>query len=39
MGQKTNSNILRLGINNNDWKSRYYNKTPEESSFLIFQEV
>ena len=39
MGQKTNSNILRLGINNNDWKSKYYSKTLEESSLLVFQDL
>lgn len=39
MGQKTNSNILRLGLKTNEWKSKYIEKVPEESSFHIYQDV
>lgn len=39
MGQKTNSNLLRLGVNNNEWKSKYYSKTSEESSLLILYDL
>ena len=39
MGQKTNSNILRLGTNNNEWKSKYFYKTAEESSLLAYQDL
>lgn len=39
MGQKTNSNLLRLGINNNEWKSKYFVQTLEESSLTIFNNV
>ena len=37
MGQKTNSNILRLGIKKNEWKSKYFEKTKEEFSLYTYQ--
>nr|YP_009495522.1 ribosomal protein S3 [Psammoneis japonica]AWQ64252.1 ribosomal protein S3 [Psammoneis japonica] len=39
MGQKTNANIFRLGIKNNDWKSKYFEKSYEESSLYSYQEL
>lgn len=39
MGQKTNSNILRLQISNTNWKSKYYAKTIEESSLYIYDDL
>ena len=39
MGQKTNSNILRLGSKKIALKSKYFYKTAEESSLLIYQEL
>ena len=39
MGQKTNSNILRLQISNTNWKSKYYAKTKEESSLYIYDDL
>ena len=39
MGQKSNSNVLRLGTNNNFWASRYIGKTPEEFSLFTYQDL
>lgn len=39
MGQKSNSNILRLGINNTFWSSKYIEKISEESSIFIYQDL
>ena len=39
MGQKSNSNILRLGINNIFWSSKYIEKISEESSLFIYQDL
>lgn len=39
MGQKANSNIMRIGIGGNTWKSKYFEKSKEESSILIFQDI
>lgn len=39
MGQKTNTNILRLQISNTNWKSKYYAKTKEESSLYIYDDL
>lgn len=39
MGQKNNANILRLNINNNEWKSKYISQTYEESSLLVFKDL
>lgn len=39
MGQKTNSNLLRLNINNNEWKSKYTAKTVEEFSLITFKNL
>ena len=39
MGQKANSKILRLAINNNDWESKYLDKTLEESSLFVYQDI
>jgi len=38
MGQKANSTSLRLGIKKS-WPSKYIEKTPEELSFLVFQDL
>merc|ERR1712127_922060 len=37
-GQKANSTSLRLGIKKS-WPSKYIEKTPEELSFLVFQDL
>jgi hypothetical protein len=40
MGQKTNANIFRLGINNQKiWDSKYSENTPEEYSLYTFQHL
>jgi len=39
MGQKTNSNLLRLNLNKNEWKSKYFEKLFEESSLYIFNDL
>ena len=39
MGQKANSNILRIDMGNRTWKSKYFEKTKEESSVLVFQDI
>nr|YP_010377308.1 ribosomal protein S3 [Odontella aurita]QYB22957.1 ribosomal protein S3 [Odontella aurita] len=39
MGQKTNSNLLRLNIEKSNWKSKYYAKTSEESTLYIFKDL
>lgn len=40
MGQKTNANIFRLGINNQkNWDSKYFQNTPEEYSLYTFQHL
>jgi ribosomal protein S3 len=39
MGQKTNSNIFRLGLKNNNWNSKYFGKNKEESSLYTYQNV
>lgn len=39
MGQKINSNIFRLGIKKNEWKSKYYEKTKEEFSLYAYQSL
>jgi hypothetical protein len=39
MGQKINSNIFRLGIEKNEWKSKYYEKTKEEFSLYAYQSL
>lgn len=39
MGQKTNSIILRLGLKNAEWKSKYTGKNLEESSLFLFKDV
>ena len=39
MGQKTNSNVLRLGLKKNEWKSRYIEKLTEESSVFIYNDL
>jgi len=36
MGQKTNTNLLRLNIEKINWKAKYYAKTHEESTFYVF---
>jgi len=39
MGQKTNSNLLRLDYKFNEWDSKYYNKNLEELSLFNFQDL
>ena len=39
MGQKANSNLLRLGISKNEWKSKYIEQNSEELSLLVFQDI
>ena len=39
MGQKTNSNFLRLGYKNNVWNSSYLEKNFEESSLYVYQDI
>jgi ribosomal protein S3 len=39
MGQKTNSNILRLSLIKNEWKSKYIEKFSEESSFYTYNDL
>ena len=39
MGQKINSNIFRLGIKKNNWKSKYFEKTKEEFSLYAYQSL
>lgn len=39
MGQKTNATIFRLGIKNNEWKSKYFEKNTEESSLYSYQNL
>jgi len=39
MGQKTNSNIFRLGIKNTEWVSKYQEINPEESTFLVNNDL
>jgi ribosomal protein S3 len=39
MAQKINSSILRLGYKKNIWKSKYNEKTIEESSVNVFQDL
>ena len=36
---KINSNIFRLGIKKNEWKSQYFEKTKEEFSFYAYQSL
>lgn len=35
MGQKCNTTILRLGVKNNEWESKYLEKNFEESSLYV----
>lgn len=37
MGKKNNSNIFQLGIKQNEWDSKYFEKSKEEFSLLHFQ--
>ena len=39
MGQKTNSNILRLNIKKNQWNSKYFEKNKEEFTVYNYQNV
>ena len=39
MGQKTNSNIFRLGIKKNEWRSKYLENNLEESSLYIYKDL
>lgn len=39
MGQKTNPNIFRLGVNKNEWNSKYYEKNKEESTLYTYQNI
>lgn len=37
MGQKTNSNLLRLGYKKNEWPSKFIEKKNNELSLLVFE--
>lgn len=39
MGQKTNTTILRMGINNQEWKSKYKVSTTEESTLSAYKDL
>lgn len=39
MGQKTNSNIFRLGIKQNEWYSKYFEHNKEESTLYNYQNI
>jgi len=39
MGQKTNANIFRLGLKNNNWRSKYFEKSSEEFSLYSYQDL
>ena len=39
MAQKVNSNIFRLGIKKNEWKSKYFESTNEEFSLYAYQSL
>lgn len=39
MGQKTNSTILNLSLRNAEWKSKYIEKSTEESSVLLYKNI
>lgn len=39
MGQKTNTNLLRLNLEKINWKSKYYAKTREESTVYVFKDL
>ena len=39
MGQKTNSNIFRLGVKKNQWNTKYFEKSKEESTLYTYQNV
>ena len=39
MGQKTNSNVLRLSLKKNEWKSKYIEKVSEDSTLFIHNDL
>lgn len=39
MGQKTNSNIFRLGVKGNEWNAKYFEKGKQESTLYTYQNV
>jgi hypothetical protein len=39
MGQKINPHILRLGINNTEWNSKYLEKNIEESTLYTYKNI
>lgn len=39
MGQKTNSTILNLSLKNAEWKSKYIEKSQEESSVMLYKNI
>ena len=39
MGQKINPHILRLGINNNEWNSKYLEKNIEEATLYTYKNT
>jgi hypothetical protein len=39
MGQKANSNVLRLSLRKNEWKSKYIEKLTEESSIFVYNDL
>lgn len=39
MGQKVNQSVFRLGVKNSKWDYKYLEKTPEESSLLLYKNI
>ena len=39
MGQKINPHILRLGINNKEWNSKYLEKNIEEATLYSYKDI
>jgi hypothetical protein len=39
MGQKTNANIFRLGVNKKNWELKYIEKSIEESSLYLYKTL
>ena len=39
MGQKVNSSIFRLGLKTTEWKYKYIEKNPEESSRFLYKNI
>ena len=39
MAQTTNAIVFRLGIKNNEWNSRYFEKSKEEFTLYNYQNI